>query len=274
MEQAELIARFRALHEHGCFAIPNPWDPGGVRALEELGFLALATTSAGFAFSRGRPDAADALGVEEVLEHVADLVACARLPMSADFQSGYAESSEGVAENVTRCVQTGVAGLSIEDTRSTGGLYGLDEALDRVRAARAAIDETGTGVLLTARAECFLAGHPDPLAEAVKRLTAFAEAGADVLFAPGVSAPDDIRAIVQAVAPKPVNVLMSTDTGLTVGDLERLGVRRISVGSSFSRVAWGAFLGAARLLADEGSFAGLRTAAPFPELNELFSRPR
>ena len=270
VEQAELISRFRALHERGCFAIPNPWDPGTVRALEALGFKALATTSAGFAFSRGRPDAADALGVEQVLEHVADLVACAAVPINADFQSGYAESSEGVAENVTRCVRAGVAGLSIEDTRGTGGLYGLDEALDRDRAARAAIDATGTGALLTARAECFLTGHPDPLGQSVERLTAYAEAGADVLFAPGVSAPDEIRAIVQAVEPKPVNVLMAANTGFRVEDLAEMGVRRVSVGSSLARSAWTAFIRAAKGIAQEGSFVGFAGSVSVAELNAFF----
>jgi 2-methylisocitrate lyase-like PEP mutase family enzyme len=269
--QAELTARFRALHEAGCFVIPNPWDPGSARALEALGFQSLATTSAGFAFSRGRPDALDALEVGQVLDHVGEIVATAGLPVNADFQSGYADSSDGVAQNVRRCVETGVAGLSIEDAHSAAALYGRDEAIDRVRAARAAIDETGSGALLTARAECFLVGHPDPLGESIARLTAYAEAGADVLFAPGVREPEHIRALVQAVEPKPLNVLMSTDTGLAVADLERLGVRRISVGSSLARVAWGAFLGAARLIAEEGSFAGLGGAAPFSELNELFS---
>jgi 2-methylisocitrate lyase-like PEP mutase family enzyme len=269
--QAERVARFRSLHEQGCFAIPNPWDPGTVVALESLGFEALATTSAGYAFSRGRPDAVDALSLEDVLGHVAEIAAAAQVPVNADFQSGYAESPEGVAENVRRCVATGVAGLSIEDVGSAGGLYALDEAVARVRAARVAIDETGTRVLLTGRAEGFLYGVPDPLADAIERLTAYSEAGADVLFAPGVREPDDIAAIVRAVAPKPVNVLMSGDTGLAVSDLAGLGVRRISVGSALARVAWGAFLGAAGAIAREGSFAGLGAAASFAELNELFS---
>ena len=264
------MARFRALHEQGCFVIPNPWDRGTVRALESLGFEALATTSAGFAFSRGRPDALDAMSLDDVLAHVADIAAAAQVPVNADFQSGYSATAEGVGENVRRCVATGVAGLSIEDARSGEDLYELDAATDRVRAARAAIQETGTGVLLTARAECFLVGGPDPLAESIERLRAYAEAGADALFAPGVREPGHIEAIVDAVAPKPVNVLMSADTGLTVSDLAALGVRRISVGSALSRVAWGGFLEAAGLIAREGSFAGLGAAAPFAELNELF----
>lgn len=269
--QAAHVARFCALHEQGCFPIPNPWDPGSVRALESLGFEALATTSAGFAFTRGLPDTVDALSLEDVLDHVTEIAAAARVPVNADFQSGYAESPEGVAENVRRCAATGIAGLSIEDATSSGGLYELDEAAARVRAARGAIDETGTGVLLTGRAEGFLYGVPDPLEDTIARLRAYSDAGADVLFAPGVREPAHIAAIVQAVAPKPLNVLMSTDTGLTVADLAALGVRRISVGSALARVAWGAFLGAAGAIASEGSFGGLRAAAPFDELNALFS---
>jgi 2-methylisocitrate lyase-like PEP mutase family enzyme len=269
--QAHRIDRFRELHAGGCFAIPNPWDPGSVHALEALGFEALATTSAGYGFSRGRPDVLGALSVEEVLDHTAEIAATATVPVNADFQSGYAESSDGVAANVRRCVATGVAGLSIEDATGDDALYERAEALDRVRAARAAVDESGTGALLTARAECFLVGHPDPLAEAIARLEAYAEAGADVLFAPGVREPEQIEAIVRAVDPKPLNVLMSADTGLRLADLERLGVRRVSVGSALSRVAWGAFLRAAESIAEQGSFAGLAEAASFEQLNELFS---
>ena len=269
--QQELVASFRALHERGCFVSPNPWDPGTVRALEQLGFPALATTSAGFSFARGRPDALDALSLEDVLAHVAEIAGVASVPVNADFQSGYSESAEGVAENVRRCVATGVAGLSIEDATGADALYPREQAVERVRAARAAIDESGTGVLLTARAECFLVGESDPLAESLTRLAEYADAGADVLFAPGVREPEHIRAIVQAVAPKPVNVLIGADIGLGVAELEQLGVRRISVGSALARVAWGALLRAAQLLAADGSFAGLRGAAPFSELNELLA---
>jgi 2-methylisocitrate lyase-like PEP mutase family enzyme len=244
-----------------------------VRALESLGFAALATTSAGFAFTRALPDAPDALGVDAVLEHIAELVAAATVPVNADFQAGYGADPGGVATNVARCVQTGVAGLSIEDTRPSGELFELDEAVERVAAARAAIDASDGGVLLTARAECFLTGHADARDEAIRRLGAYAQAGADVLYAPGVREREDIRAIVSAVAPKPVNVLMGADTGLRVGDLAELGVRRISVGSALARVAWGAFLAAAREIAADGSFGGLDGAAPFTELNALFSRP-
>jgi 2-methylisocitrate lyase-like PEP mutase family enzyme len=270
----ERRARFRRLHESGCFVIPNPWDVGTARVLSQLGFPALATTSAGFSFVRGRPDDPAALSVDAVLAHVAEIVAATDLPVNADFQSGYASDPEGVATNVRRCVETGVAGLSIEDARGGDAgspLFDRAEAVERVRAARAAIDDTGSGVLLTARAECFLVGHPDPLAESIARLQAYAEAGADVLYAPGVRTPDDIRALVEAVGPRPLNVLAAAGTGLRVADLAELGVRRVSVGSALSRVAWGAFLAAARELADDGTFGWLSGAAPFPELNALFS---
>lgn len=262
---------FAELHAQGCFVMPNPWDLGSVRLLESCGYPALATTSAGYSFSRALPDSLDALGADDVIEHVAELVSATSLPVSADFQSGYASSADGVAENVARCVATGVAGLSIEDAADGRTLFELHEALERVRAARAAIDESGALVMLTARAECFLVGHPDPLAESLRRLEAFAAAGADVLFAPGVREREEIRAIVQCIHPKPVNVLMSADSGLRVAELEQLGVRRISVGSALARVAWGAVLRAARLLAAEGDFAGLDGAASFEELNRLFS---
>jgi 2-methylisocitrate lyase-like PEP mutase family enzyme len=268
-------AAFRALHERGCFVIPNPWDRGTVRALETLGFPALATTSAGFAFTRGVPDVPGSLSVEDVLEHVADVVAAASVPVNADFQNGYAPDAEGVAENVRRCVETGVSGLSIEDTSEDpdSPLFELAEAVERVRAARAAIDASGVDVLLTARAECFLVGHPDPLRESIRRLQAYAAAGADVLYAPGVRDADGISTIVDAFHPKPVNVLMSANLGLRIADLAALGVRRVSVGSALARVAWGAFLRAATEIADEGSFAGLETAAPFSQLNALFKSP-
>jgi 2-methylisocitrate lyase-like PEP mutase family enzyme len=267
-------ASFRSLHESGCFAIPNPWDRGTARALASLGFEALATTSAGFAHSRGLPDAPRGPGVEEVLAHVGEIAAATELPVNADFQSGYAEGPEGVAANVRRCVEAGVAGLSIEDaTGAPGELFELPEAVERVRAAREAIDSSGADVLLTARAECFLTGHPDPLEEATRRLVAYAEAGADVLYAPGPHERQPIGAIVEAVAPKPVNALIAADAGLRVADLAELGVRRISVGSALSRVAWGAFMQAARAIAEEGSFAGLSGGPPAPNLNALFERP-
>jgi 2-methylisocitrate lyase-like PEP mutase family enzyme len=269
-DSADHRASFRALHESGCFVIPNPWDRGTARALQQLGYKALATTSAGLSFSRGAPDALGALPLEAVLGHVAEIVGSADLPVNADFQSGYALSPDGVAANVGRCVDTGVAGLSIEDASGARALFELPDAIERVGAARSAIDSAAPDVLLTARAECFLVGHPDPLEESIRRLQAYAGTGADVLFAPGVRERDDIRVIVESVHPKPVNVLMSSNTGLTVDDLAELGVRRISVGSALARVAWGAFLRAAGEIAQRGSFAGLDGAAPFSQLNELF----
>jgi 2-methylisocitrate lyase-like PEP mutase family enzyme len=275
MNPVELTARrtaFRKLHEAGCFVIPNPWDIGSARYLCHLGFPALATSSAGFAFSRGLPDAAWAVPRDAALEHIADIVAAVAVPVNADFESGYAHQPDEVAQNVLLCAATGVAGLSIED--ATGDprapLYDLPLAVERIRAARAALDAEPGGVLLTARAECFLVRHPDPLREAIRRLQAYSEAGADVLYAPGVQAPADIRTLVQALDPKPVNVLMLSDTGLTVADLADLGVRRISLGSTLARTAWGGFLRAVRPLAAEGSFAGIEGAAPFAELNNFF----
>jgi 2-methylisocitrate lyase-like PEP mutase family enzyme len=266
---------FQELHESGCFAIPNPWDPGSASALAQLGFPALATTSAGFGFSRAQPDTPDALGLDAVLEHIAEIVAAVELPVNADFQAGYAASADGVAANVRRCAATGVAGLSIEDATTVDGassLFELADAVERIAAARETIDVGETDVLLTARAECYLMEDcADPLAESIRRLTAYSEAGADVLFAPGVREREDIAAIVQAVAPKPVNVLISAEVGLRMEDLAELGVRRVSVGSALSRVAWGAFLRAARTLAQEGSFAGLDGAASFAELNAMFA---
>lgn len=271
-DPAELRAKFRELHESGCFVMPNPWDAGTVRALERFGFEALATTSAGMAFSMAKPDSPKALEVDDVLAHVASIVEAATVPVNADFQAGYADDAQGVAENARRCVETGAAGLSIEDATgdAEAPLFELDEAVERMAAAREAVDAAAPDVLLTGRAECFLVGHPEPLEEAIRRLRAYSEAGADVLYAPGVREPDAIRALVEAVAPKPLNVLMANDAGLTVADLTELGVRRISVGSGLARVAWGAVLDAAREIAVEGSFGGLAGGADFAELNELF----
>jgi 2-methylisocitrate lyase-like PEP mutase family enzyme len=263
-------AAFRKLHESGCFVIPNPWDVGTGRYLRHLGFQALATSSAGFAFSHGLADAAVARAL--MLNHIAEIVSATDLPVNADFESGYADAPEGVAESVRLCVATGVAGLSIED--STGDhlrpLYDLPMAVERMKAARSAIDESGADVLLIGRAECFLTGHAEPLKEAIRRLQTYAEAGADVLYAPGVRERADIRAIVSALGPKPVNVLMSANTGLRVSDLAEMGVRRISVGSSLARAAWGGFIRAAKAIAEEGSFTGFDDAAPFAELNGFF----
>lgn len=269
----DVVAYFRRLHRDGCFLIPNPWDAGSAIALAQLGFPALATTSAGLCFASGLPDTVTALSVDDALNNIAEIVAAVGVPVNADFQAGYASDVGELADNVARCVATGVAGLSIED--GTGSehapLFELAEAADRVRAARSAIDDSGADVVLTGRAECFLYGHPDPLAEAIRRLQAYAEAGAEVLFAPGIRRKEDIATLVDAVRPYPVNVLVSSDTGLTVNDLAQLGVRRISVGSAFSRVAWGAFLAAARKLIEDGSFAGLAGASSFDELNGLFT---
>jgi 2-methylisocitrate lyase-like PEP mutase family enzyme len=265
-------AAFRALHVSGCFVIPNPWDIGTARYLRHLGFKALATTSSGFSFSKGLPDTDWAVPLDLALPHIAEIVEATELPVNADFESGYAHEPEGVAENVRRCVETGVAGLSIED--ATGDpekpLYDLGLAVERIKAARAAIDATGADVLLTGRAECYLVGHPEPLKESIRRLQAYADAGADVLYAPGPRKREDIKAIVEAAAPKPVNILMSANTGLKVADLEALGVRRISVGSSLARAAWGAFIRAARLMREEGDFAGFDGSVAFADLNGFF----
>jgi 2-methylisocitrate lyase-like PEP mutase family enzyme len=262
-----LRTRFHELHQTGCFVIPNPWDIGSARYLRHLGFPALATTSSGFAFSRGLADGGG--GRDAALAHFAEIAAAADLPVNADFQSGYARDAKQVGENVRLCAATGVAGLSIED--STGDrshpLYDLPVALDRLRAARDAL--VGTGVLLTARAECFLTGHPDPLPDAIRRLQAYAEAGADVLYAPGLRTRAQIQAVVDAVRPKPVNVLIHMP-GLTVSDLAELGVRRISVGSALARAAWTGFLRAARLIASSGSFDGFGDLTPGSELNDFF----
>jgi len=267
--------RFRRLHDAGCFVLPNPWDVGSAVFLERLGFHALATTSAGFAFSRGLPDDPNVIPRDVMLAHVREIAAATTLPVNADYQSGYAREPEGVAANVTLCVATGAAGLSIED--ATGDprtpLYETALAVDRVRAARAAIDASGTPVVLTARCEAWLVGVPDPEQVALPRLAAFAAAGADCLFAPGVAAPEAIARMVKEVAPKPVNVLVSTmNRSLTVAQLGDLGVRRISVGGALARVAWGAFMRSAREIAERGSFEAFGEAAPFDELNALFTR--
>jgi 2-methylisocitrate lyase-like PEP mutase family enzyme len=266
---AEKRATFRKLHAAGCFVIPNPWDIGTTRYLQHLGFKALATTSAGFAFSRGLPDAA--VSRDDMLAHIAEIVAATDLPVNADFEGGYADAPEGVAESVRLCVETGVAGLSIED--STGDkdkpLYDLDLAVARMKAARAAVDKVGGDVLLTGRAECFLVGRPD-LDETVRRLKAYSAAGADCLYAPGIRTPEQIAAVVKAAAPKPVNVLMPGSLGFTVSDLEALGVRRISVGGTLARVAWGAFIRAAKAIASEGRFDAFKDAAAHADTNGFF----
>jgi 2-methylisocitrate lyase-like PEP mutase family enzyme len=272
---AAAVNAFRALHESGCFVLPNPWDRGSAIYLEHLGFKALATTSAGFAFSRGLADSVAAVSRSLMLEHIADIVASTSLPVNADFQTGYAREPEGVAEGVTLCVATGVAGLSIEDATGDAAnpLYDFELAVERIKAARAAIDATETSVVLTARCEAWLVGQPDPLKVALDRLAAFAAAGADCLYAPGVSELDEIEAIVKAVSPKPVNVLVSRfNSELTVSKLTDSGVRRISVGSALSSVAWHAFINAARNIIDNGSFENLKEASVYGELNDLFSK--
>ena len=258
------IAAFRALHEQGCFVLPNPFDLGTAVWLERLGFKALATTSAGFAFSRGLPDAA--VPFETMLAHVAELAAAVEIPVNADFQNGYADEPEAVAKNVARCASSGVAGLSIEDSTPEGKLYDRALAIERVRAARGAIVN---GVVFTARCEAFLLGVPDAERIALDRLQAFAEAGADCLYAPGVRDPKIIEAIVKAVAPKPVNLLVSAP-GPTVSHLASLGVRRISVGGALARAAWGGFIKAARELYEQGTFGGFAGATPHAELEKLF----
>jgi len=258
---------FAELHESGCFVIPNPWDVGSARYLRHLGFKALATTSSGFAFTRGLPDEG-AVTRDLVLDHVGEIAAHADLPVNADFQSGYAADPRGVEESVRLCVAAGVSGLSIED--STGDpkqpLFDLPVAVDRVRAALRAV--AGSGVLLTARAECYLVGHPRPLEESIRRLRAYAEAGAHVLYAPGPRDAGDLREIVAAVAPKPVNVLL-VPGGLRVSELAALGARRLSVGSVLARAAWTGFLGAARSLAAEGTF-GSGELVSYAELDAFF----
>lgn len=260
---------FHEMHRAGCFVIPNPWDLGSTRYLQSLGFKALATTSSGFAWSHARPDGG--MPREQVLAHLSELVAATDLPVNADFENGFAHEPAGVAESVRLAVSTGVAGLSIED--ATGDprrpLYPLGEAVERLRAARKAIDALGGDTLLVGRAEGFLAGRPD-LEETQARLRAYAHAGADCLYAPGVRTPEQISALVDAVAPKPLNVLIGYASDLTVDDLAGLGVRRISLGGSLARAAWGGFMEAARLIAGQGQFAGLAAAAPAEELNRLF----
>jgi len=264
---------FRALHERGCFVIPNPWDVGSARYLQHLGFVALATTSAGFAFSQGLPDSDAAVSRDRTLGHIAAITAAVDVPVNADFSSGYGLEPSDVAESVSRCVGTGVAGLSIEDATGEAAtpLYELPLAVERVRAAREAIDRSGTGVLLTARAECYHVGHPDPLRESVRRLQAYAEAGADVLFAPGPQEPRDIKALVEAVHPRPFNLLVVRDIGLGVGDIAELGVRRISVGGALALAGWTGFVRAAQTLKSQGRFSGLADLTPYAEINGLFA---
>ena len=267
------VSAFRKLHESGCFVLPNPWDIGTARALHELGYKALATTSAGFAFTRGLPDSVTALSLDDVLAHFKEIVEATALPVNADFQHGYADDPEGVAANVKRCVDTGVAGLSIEDAtgNSETPLYDRDLAIERIKAAREAIDDSGTGVVLTARCEAFLLGIDNAREIVIDRLLAFAETGADCLYAPDVTDPKIVKEIVELVAPKPVNVIVSSSMpGFTVQALADMGVRRISVGSAMARVAWGAFLKSSREILKTGKFDSFGVAASFGELNGMF----
>jgi len=262
------IRAFRALHQSGCFVIPNPWDVGSARILAQLGFSALATTSSGFAWTLGRAD--NHVTLDEVLAHLRAMTASVDIPFNADFEGGFAVDPADVAVNVTAATATGIAGLSIED--STGDdanpLFERGLAAERVRAARQAIDASGTGVLLTGRSEGFVAGRPD-LKETIRRLTAYAEAGAECLFAPGLRTMEEIRAVVSAVAPRPVNVLVGSGF-TTMAELEQAGVRRISVGGALARTAWGAFYEAATEIRDKGVFSRMASGVPFASMNDFF----
>ncbi len=260
---------FAQLHKAGCFVIPNPWDVGSARFLQGLGFKALATTSSGFAWAHGRPD--NGVSREMVLAHLRDIVAATDLPVNADFESGFAEDAAGVAESVRLAVETGVAGLSIEDSTgdATRPLYDLNAAVERMRAARKAIDQAGGDTLLVGRAECFLVGRPD-LDETIGRLEAYAQAGADCLYAPGIRTREQITAVVAAVAPKPFNLLVGSTSEFTMQEIAALGVRRVSVGGALARSAWGGFMRAAKLIAEQGTFDGFANAASGNELNAFF----
>jgi methylisocitrate lyase len=270
--QSPRVDEFRHLHQSGCFVIPNPWDAGSARLLASLGFPALATTSSGFAWSIARRDNHVSLG--ESLAHLRTVASSVDIPVNADFEGGFAVEPAGVATNVHLALATGVAGLSIEDStgRPDDPLFDFALSVERIGAARRAIDESGTGVVLTARSEGFIVGRPD-LAETIRRLVAYAEEGADCLYAPGIRSASDISAVVSAVAPKPVNVLVGGDF-TTVQQLAALGVRRISVGGALARAAWTGFIQAATEIAQQGTFSGLARAIPFSEINDLFAEPR
>jgi 2-methylisocitrate lyase-like PEP mutase family enzyme len=263
---------FHKLHEAGCFVIPNPWDVGSAKFLQGLGFKALATTSSGFAWSHGHRDGG--MSRDRVLDHLTDLVEATDLPVNADFENGFAPDAAGVAESVRLAVESGVAGLSIEDSTADPSrpLYELDTAVDRIRAARKAIDKAGGDTLLVGRAEGFLHGQPD-LEHTIRRLKAYAAAGADCLYAPGIRTPEQISAIVAGVAPKPVNLLMGWAGDLTLQQIAALGVRRVSVGGALARSAWGGFVRAAKLIVDQGKFDGFADAASGKELDQFFHGP-
>ena len=263
---------FRKLHESGCFLIPNPWDVGSARYLQRLGFKALATTSSGLAWSQGRPD--NALPRERVLAHLQEMVDATDVPLNADFENGFAADAAALGESVRLAVSTGIAGLSIEDStgRADAPLFSLEDAVARLRAARKAIDAGGTGTLLVGRAECFVVGRPD-LAETVARLRAYANAGADCLYAPGLQTLDQIRAVAEAVQPKPVNVLMGSPGSPGLAALAELGVRRVSVGGALARAAWGGFMSAAQALVRQGNLEGLAPTPEHGDLDTLFEPP-
>jgi 2-methylisocitrate lyase-like PEP mutase family enzyme len=265
---ADKRRRFHELHRSGCFVIPNPWDVGSAHYLGAIGFKALATTSSGFAWTQGRPD--NGLSRDVVLAHLRTLAAATDLPVNADFEAGFAHEPTGVADSVRLAVETGVAGLSIED--STGDvarpLYDLEDAVARMRAARKAIDQTGGDTLLVGRAECFLVGRPD-IDETIGRLQAYASAGADCLYAPGIRSPEHIRRVVESVAPKPVNLLVGSASPLSVAEIAALGVRRISVGGGLARAAWGGFIRAAKILAEQGRFDGFADAVSHDTMQAL-----
>ena len=268
-DQPARVAAFRDLHQAGCFVLPNPWDVGSARYLTSLGFRALATTSSGFAWSIGRAD--NAISLDQALDHFRAIAAAVDVPVNADFEGGFAVDPAGVATNVSLALTTGIAGLSIEDSSQDDAdpLFAFELAVERIRAARQAIDASGSGVALTARSEGFVADRPD-LAETIRRLTAYAGAGADCLYAPGIQTPAQISAVVQAVAPRPVNVLASTDF-TTVAELAALGVRRVSVGGALARAAWGGFIRAATGLARDGTFGGLSGAARTADIEQAFA---
>jgi 2-methylisocitrate lyase-like PEP mutase family enzyme len=265
---AEKRAAFKALHTSGCFVLPNPWDAGSARYLHTLGFQALATTSSGFAWSTGHAD--NSLPRDAILTHLRKIVEATDLPVNADFENGFGDTPNEVAESVRLAVETGVAGLSIEDATGDAAapLFPIEIAVERISAARRAIDENGGDTLLVGRAENFFAGSPD-LDDAIARLKAYAEAGADCLYAPGIQTREQIEAVVAAVAPKPVNLLIGSTSAFTLQDVAALGVRRISVGGALARAAWGGFMRAAQSLA-QGRFDGFAGAASGSQLNDLF----
>jgi 2-methylisocitrate lyase-like PEP mutase family enzyme len=260
---------FLRLHQHGCFVIPNPWDVGSARYLQSLGFKALATTSSGFAWSHGHRDGG--MSRDRVLDHLTEMVEATDLPINADFEHGFAPDAAGVAESVRLAVETGVAGLSIEDStgQASKPLFDTDTAIERIRAARGAIDKAGADAMLIGRAEGFLVGQPD-IEQVIARLKAYANAGADCLYAPGIRSVEHITAVVAAVAPKPVNLLVGFNADLTLEKIAALGVRRVSVGGALARAAWGGFMRAAKLIQEDGKFDGFADAASGSALNTIF----